>query len=246
MRLLVSALFLLFLAGTYGAAIGKENEEQSPPPAKPTLRDALKTLLHDGLMFGVDLVTNWDSSEDDRMAALSNRMDLLKKDYINLAYSSSLHMVEIVKEVYTEFNATYPVYNNKVAPLLAAVALHAVNDVKQLVEEIKPTFEKFEEQMKVHQNAFWETVLPIVKKKTKPVIDALNSSLKPYIEEVRKEVQNAKEGKDDRKGSPEQDALIRNMDEYYNIAERVQKVFLFDKDEWKKLLSQMEIFNANS
>ncbi|XP_073441306.1 uncharacterized protein [Dendrobates tinctorius] len=242
MRLLVSSLFLLFLAGTYGAAIGKENEEKPP---KLTLREAVKNLLHDALVFGVELVSTWDSSEDDRMAVLGKRIETIKKSYFNLAYSSSMHMVEIVKEVYKEFNETYPVYNNKVAPLLGAFAVHAVSEVRQLVEEIKPTFEKFEEQLKVHQNTFWEVVLPVIKKKTKPMIDALNSSLKPYIEEVRNEVANAK-GTDEVEAPSDQDPMIRTMEEHYHTAERIQKVFLFDKDEWKKFLSQLELFNTNS
>ncbi|XP_073513202.1 uncharacterized protein [Phyllobates terribilis] len=242
MKLLVSSLFLLFLAGTYGAVIGKENEEHPP---KPTLREAVKTLLHDALVFGVEVVSTWDYSEDDRMAVLSKRLDIIKKSYINLAYSSSTYMIDIAKEVYNEFNETYPVYNNKVGPLLAAFAVHAVSEVRLLAEEIRPSFEKFEEQLKTYQNAFWEAVLPVIKKKTKPMIDALNSSLKPYIEDVRKEVENAK-GKDESKAPSEQDALIRTLEENYHTAERIQKVFLFDKDEWKKLLSQLELFNANS
>ncbi|XP_077106028.1 uncharacterized protein LOC143764389 [Ranitomeya variabilis] len=242
MRLLVSSLFLLFLAGTYGAAIGKENEEKPP---KLTLREAMKELMHDSMAIGVDLVSTWDSSEDDRLAVLGKRFETIKKSYINLAYSSSVHVVEIVKEVYNEFNETYPVYNNKVVPLLGAFAVQAVSEVRLLVEEIKPTFETFEEQMKVHQKAFWEVVLPVIKKKTKPMIDALNSSLKPYIEDVRNEVANAK-GKDEVEAPSDQDPIIRTMEENYHTAENIQKVFMFDKDQWKKFLSQLELFNTNA
>ncbi|XP_069597559.1 uncharacterized protein [Ranitomeya imitator] len=242
MRLLVSSLFLLFLAGAYGAAIGKENEEKQP---KLTLREAMKALMHDSMVIGVELVSTWDSSEDDRLAVLGKRIETIKKSYINLAYSSSVHLVEIVKEVYKEFNETYPVYNNKVTPLLGAFAIQAASQVRLLVEEIKPTFEKFEEQMKVHQKAFWEVVLPLIKKNTKPIIEALNSSLKPYIEDVRNEVANAK-GKDEVEAPSDQDPLIRTMEENYETAERIQKVFMFDKDEWKNFLSQLELFNTNA
>ncbi|XP_072011886.1 uncharacterized protein [Engystomops pustulosus] len=242
MKSLVLSLFLLFLSGIYGSPVTPV--EQQPP--KPAVRDSVKSLVHNALVFGAELVSNLESSEKDRLAVLGNRAQKLKVSYYNLAYGISDYLGDIIKEVYKEINETYPVYTSKVLPLLGAFVVHTVNSLRVTAEEIQPYFEKFEEKVKVHQITFWDEILPILQKKTKPVIDALKAGLDPHIEEVHKEVEAANAKEEASPLSEQTEKELKEMEENYNVAEKLQKILMFDKNVLKKMLSQLAIFNNNN
>ncbi|XP_075695922.1 uncharacterized protein LOC142662008 [Rhinoderma darwinii] len=242
MKILVSSLFLLFLSGTYGLSIPKQDEEQ---PSRPTLRDSIKNLFRHVLVFGAELVSNWEASEADREAVLSKRADIIRATYFNLAHGISEHMVDIYKDVSKEINETYPVYNNKVIPIFGGFVVHVFQNIRVAVEEIQPYFEKFEEHVKKQQSIFWEEIRPILQSKAKPIIDALSANLQPYIDDVRKEVAAAS-NKQDGKSPSEQETIDSIMEQNIKFAEFLQKISMFDQNLLKKTLSELEIFNTNA
>ncbi|XP_069812837.1 apolipoprotein A-I-like [Dendropsophus ebraccatus] len=241
MKIPVLSLFLLCLSGTYGVSIPQQNEAQPP---QPTIRDSFKNLLHHSMVFGVELISTWKSSEAEREAVLGGRIELIKRSYFSFALTIAAPLIQTYHEVAKEINETYPVYNNKVMPIVLSFVVKAAESLRSAAAEIKPHFEKFEENTKEQQNAFWEEIRPIILGKVKSVIETLNSNLKPYIEDVRKEVAAAKSKED--KPPSEKDPGYAAWEENLKIQEFVQKLALFDKDLLKKMLSELQITSTKA
>ncbi|XP_040281970.1 uncharacterized protein LOC120996244 [Bufo bufo] len=237
MKILVSSLLLLFLSGTYSVAI--QTQEEKEPPAKPTIRDSVKSVLRNVMVLGAEMVANWESPEADRRAACEKRTEMIKGNYYTLGYSVIEYTMGIYKEVHEEINANYPVYSTKVLPVLGELAMLIYTSTRDVVVEIQPSFKKFQDQVKIHQSAFWEEIRPVVQKKAQPIIDQFNERIKPIIEDVRKEVANA-ESKEDSKPVSEPEGL----EESTMLSKVFQNMLVFEEELLKKM--QSELFSAKA
>ncbi|XP_044134370.1 uncharacterized protein LOC122926914 [Bufo gargarizans] len=237
MKILVSSLLLLFLSGTYSAAV--QTQEEKEPPAKPTIRETVKSLFHNVMVLGAELVANWESPEADIRAACEKRTEIIKGNYYTFAYSVIEYAMGIYKEVHEEMNAKYPVYTTKVLPVLVELAMPIYTGARDVVVEIQPSFKKFQDQVKIHQITFLDEIRPIVLKKAKSILDQFNERLKPFIKDVHKEVANA-ESKEDSKPVSEPEGL----EESTMLSEFFQNLLVFDNKLLKNM--QSELFSSKA
>ncbi|XP_066461710.1 apolipoprotein A-I-like isoform X2 [Eleutherodactylus coqui] len=239
MKILVSSLLLLFLSGTYSKPI--EEQDVKPPP-KPDTRECVKSLFSNIYALGADLVGSWESSETERVAVLSKRVESIYASYFNLAVSASDYMSGIMAEVSKEMQEKYPVYSKNVLPVLASVAIHAFEKITSAAEEMKPYFEKFEEHLKPLQNELWEGIRPIIENRTRSTIDALNANIKPFLEGVRKEVEAANIKEAAESPAEEKSPTILLMEHVLKSSQKLQHMYVFDSDMLNKIASQLHVF----
>ncbi|KAM3923690.1 uncharacterized protein RB166_012668 [Leptodactylus fuscus] len=242
MKILVSSLLLLFLAGTHGGPI---SEQAAQRPSVPSARDSIKSMFRNLFVYGAEIVANWESSDTEREAVLNKRVEIIYTSYFNLAYGATEYLSGIFTELAKELNETYPVFYSKVPPIFIGVFQPTYECIRDVAKEIKPHFEKFEEEVKKLQSALWEEVRPTIQSKAKPIIDDLNAKLKPIIEDVRKEVEAAQR-KEDSEPSSEQGLKYADLEESIKLTEFVQKIMMFDKGVLKTILTNLELFSTNA
>ncbi|XP_063799365.1 apolipoprotein A-IV-like [Pseudophryne corroboree] len=244
MKILVLSLAMLCLTGTHGLYIEQQNAAQ---PARPGVKESLRSLIRHTYVLGAEIVANLESSEESSKSELNDRLGMIVTSAHDLGSGVLDYIRETCADVDKEISDQYPVYRKTVFPIVGEFVGNISTMLIKLKTDLQPYVDEVEIVIKKQQLQLWKHFHTVIRKDAKvwkAAVDNLVARLKPFEDGVRKELDAARK-QEASELSEKQETAKANHEEVDKFREALMTMF-YEEEGLEKVMAQLEEYYKNN